>query len=125
MSTAQTSPASAARFFENSSLNFEFLNLLGGAYYGVSEVGACLAIADQARDGTAKGAVAACVHPILSGSAVERICNSEIEELVITDTIPLGPQKQHEKIKVLSLAPLLGEAITRINSGRSVGELFQ
>jgi hypothetical protein len=59
MSTAQTPPASAARFFESASLNFEFLNLLGGAYYGVSEVGACLAIVDQARDGTAKSAVAA------------------------------------------------------------------
>jgi ribose-phosphate pyrophosphokinase len=56
---------------------------------------------------------------------VQRICNSDIEELVVTDSIPLPPQKQHEKVRVLSIAPLLGEAVVRINSGRSVGELFQ
>jgi ribose-phosphate pyrophosphokinase len=64
------------------------------------------------------------VHPILSGESAQRICNSDIEELVITDTIPLPPEKQHPKITTLSVAPLFGEAITRINSGRSVGELF-
>jgi hypothetical protein len=59
MTTGQTPPASASQFFRDPALNFEFLNLLGGAYYGVSEVGACLEIADQAKDGTAKSAVAA------------------------------------------------------------------
>ena len=73
----------------------------------------------------AKSVSVACVHPFLSGNAVDRICNSEIEELVVTDTIPLPPEKRHAKIKTLSLAPLLGEAIKRINSGQSVGELFQ
>ena len=65
----------------------------------------------------AKSVSVACVHPFLSGNAVDRICNSEIEELVVTDTIPLPPEKRHAKIKTLSLAPLLGEAIKRINSG--------
>jgi ribose-phosphate pyrophosphokinase len=67
---------------------------------------------------------AACVHPILSGTAVNRICDSDIAELVVTDTIPMPATKQHPKLKILSIAPLLGEAITRINSGRSVGELL-
>ncbi len=87
--------------------------------------GTILMAAHTALAHGARSVTAACVHPILSGNAVDRICNSEIEELVVTDTIPLPPSKQHEKITVLPLAPLLGEAITRINSGRSVGELFQ
>jgi ribose-phosphate pyrophosphokinase len=63
-------------------------------------------------------------HGILSGNATERIAESKIEELVITDTIPLPEEKRLDKITVLSIAPLLGEAISRIHSGRSVGELF-
>src|SRR6266545_3148459 len=73
----------------------------------------------------ARSATLACVHPILSGRAVDRICgNSAVQELVITDSIPLPPEKHHEKITVLSIASLLGEAIARIHTGRSVGELF-
>jgi ribose-phosphate pyrophosphokinase len=66
------------------------------------------------------------VHPILADHAVEKICDDGlIEELVVTDTIPLPPQKQRDKITVLTVAPLIGEAITRIHTGQSVGELFQ
>jgi len=87
--------------------------------------GTILAAAHIALDRGAKSVTAACVHPLLSDRAVDRICGSEIQELVVTDTIPLPPQKRHEKITVLSVAPMLGEAITRIHTGRSVGELFQ
>ena len=87
--------------------------------------GTILAAAQIALEHGARSATAACVHPILSGGALERICDSDIDELVVTDTIPLPPQSHHEKLTVLSVAPLLGEAITRISSGRSVGELFQ
>jgi ribose-phosphate pyrophosphokinase len=87
--------------------------------------GTILAAARIAVERGAKSVTAACVHPLLSGRAVERICNSEVQELVVTDTIPLPPQKQHEKITTLSVAPLIGEAITRIHTGQSVGELFQ
>ena len=81
--------------------------------------------ADIALSRGALGVTVACIHPILSGKAVERLCGSDsIEELVVTDTIPLGPDKQHPKITVLPLSPLFGEAISRIHSGRSVGELF-
>ena len=86
--------------------------------------GTIMAAADLALERGARSVTAACVHPLLSGKASDRICNSDIEELVVTDTIPLPAEKQHEKITVISLAPLLGEAITRINTGRSVGELF-
>ena len=86
--------------------------------------GTILGAANIALHRGAKSVTAACVHPILSGTAVSRICDSDISELVVTDTIPLPPSKHHPKLKTLSIAPLLGEAITRINSGRSVGELF-
>jgi ribose-phosphate pyrophosphokinase len=68
---------------------------------------------------------ACCTHPILSGQAVQCIEQSPIKELVVTDTIPLPAAKRRPKITVLSLAPLLGEAIRRIHTGQSVGELFE
>jgi len=63
-------------------------------------------------------------HAILSGNAAKRIQESRIEELVVTDTIPLPPEKRIPQLTVLSIAPLIGEAISRIHTGRSVGELF-
>lgn len=72
----------------------------------------------------AKEVYACCTHPVLSGSAIERIQNSCLKEVVVTNTIPLPKEKQIEKIKVLSVAPLLGEAIKRVHSDQSVSELF-
>ena len=64
-------------------------------------------------------------HGVLPGAASTRIAsNPHIKELVITDTVPLSEDKVNSKIKVISIAPLLGEAIRRIHEGRSVGELF-
>ena len=87
--------------------------------------GTILAAARIALERGAKSVTAACVHAILSDHAVDKICNSEIEELVVTDTIPLAPAKRNEKVTVLTVAPMLGEAITRIHTGQSVGALFQ
>ena len=88
--------------------------------------GTIIAAARIARENGARRVTAACVHPILADHAVEKICDDGlIEELVVTDTIPLPPQKQRDKITVLTVAPLIGEAITRIHTGQSVGELFQ
>jgi ribose-phosphate pyrophosphokinase len=64
-------------------------------------------------------------HALLSGSAVEDLKKSALVELVVTDTIPLPPEKRIPQIEVLSMAPMIGEAIGRIHTGRSVGELFQ
>ena len=64
-------------------------------------------------------------HGILSGTAVEDINQSRIKEMVVTDTLPVDSRKSSPKITVLSMAPLLGEAIRRIHEGQSVGELFQ
>ena len=73
----------------------------------------------------AKEIYAACTHGILCGPAIERIKNSPIKELVITNTVPLTPEKQIEKIKVLSIAPLFAEAIQRINEAKPLGDLFE
>jgi len=66
-----------------------------------------------------------CTHPVLSGPAIQRIEQAPIKEMVVTDSIPLPVEKRLPNITVLSLAPLLGEAIRRIHTGHSVGELFQ
>lgn len=72
----------------------------------------------------AKAVYACCTHAVLSDPAVERIAASNIQELIITNTIPLPESKRHAKIKTLSVAPLFGEAIVRIFSELSVSKLF-
>jgi len=70
--------------------------------------------------------VYACVtHPVLSRNAAELMANSEFKEVVVTDTIPISTEKRNGKFTVLSVAPLLGEAIYRIHKGQSVGDLFK
>ncbi|MFQ5485420.1 MAG: ribose-phosphate diphosphokinase [Desulfobacterales bacterium] len=75
-----------------------------------------------------KGAMevyACCAHPVLSGPAVERIAESSLKSVVVTDTIPLNQKaKACDKIKVLSIAELVGEAIVRSHTGDSVTSLF-
>lgn len=73
----------------------------------------------------AKNIYAGCTHGILSGPAIERIKNSQIKELVITNTVPLAKEKQIEKIKVLSIAPLFAQAILRIHQNKPLGELLE
>lgn len=72
----------------------------------------------------AKTVYACATHGVLSGPAIERIQESDIEEFVITDTIPLPKEKQIDKIKVISVAPLFAEAINRIHNNESVSKLF-
>lgn len=68
---------------------------------------------------------ACCTHPVLSGDAIQRINDSPIEELIVTDTIPLNHKGSNaQKIKVLSVADLFGEAIKRIHNNESVSSLF-
>jgi ribose-phosphate pyrophosphokinase len=73
----------------------------------------------------AKSVIAVCTHPVLSGEAVKRINESPIETMVVSDTIPLGPKAgKSDKIRVLTVARLLAEAIKRIHTGESVSSLF-
>jgi len=73
----------------------------------------------------AKEIYACCTHPVFSGLAIQRIASSPVKEVVVTDTIPVTPEKKLDKITVLSIAPLLGEAIHRIHTGLSVGAMFE
>jgi len=87
--------------------------------------GSLVEAAEALKRAGAKEIFAGITHGVLSGPAIERIdkCDS-LKELVITDTIPLGKEKMHPKIKVLSVAGLLGEAIKRIHKDESVSCLF-
>jgi len=76
-------------------------------------------------DAGASGVYAAITHPVLSGPALKRISESVIEKLIVTDTIPLGAEaSDHEKLHVVSVARMIGEAIRRINNEESVSGLF-
>ncbi|CAG9623079.1 ribose-phosphate diphosphokinase [Sutcliffiella rhizosphaerae] len=72
----------------------------------------------------AKEVYACCTHPVLSGPAIERIQNSKIKELVVTNTISLPEEKKIEKITELSVAELIAEAIVRVHEEKSVSTLF-
>jgi len=72
----------------------------------------------------AKEVYACCTHPVLSGSAMDKLDKSVIKEVVVTNTIPLRKEQKSDRIKVLSVAPLLGEAIVRIHEDLSVSKLF-
>lgn len=77
------------------------------------------------KDNGAKDIYACCTHAVLSDPAIERISKSFLKELIVTNTIPLKKEgKNNKKIKVLSVAILLGEAIIRIHNGASVSSLF-
>ncbi len=67
---------------------------------------------------------ACCTHAILSPPALPRLQRSPIRQLVVTDSIPVPPEKRTSRITVLSVAGLLGEAIRRIHEDQSVSELF-
>lgn len=73
----------------------------------------------------AKEIYACCTHPVLTDPALSRIAQSDITELVVTNTIPLPPAKKHPKIKVLSVAPILAETVLRIFNDWSVSQLFE
>jgi len=87
--------------------------------------GSSLVEAASALDRAGATAVYACVtHPILSGPALQRVRDSCLKELIVTNTIPLEPSRRHRKITVLSVAKLLSEAIRRIHYELSISVLF-
>ena len=85
-------------------------------------------LVEAARFVLERGAVeveAAAVHAILSGSAIERISTSPLNSLVVTDTVPVTPDKRIDKISVLSVAELFAKAVRAIHDGQSVSHLFR
>ena len=65
------------------------------------------------------------VHPILSGTAAQRLANSALSEVLVTDTLPVSDDKRFSRLQIVSVAEMLGEAIHRIHSGLSVGAMFE
>ncbi|NOT54403.1 MAG: ribose-phosphate pyrophosphokinase [Deltaproteobacteria bacterium] len=91
----------------------------------VDTAGTLTTAAAALHDAGAQAVFACCTHPVLSGPAIERIRASVLEELVVTNSVPLRPEAQQvDKIKVLSIAPLMGEAIRRIHHEESISSLF-
>jgi ribose-phosphate pyrophosphokinase len=86
--------------------------------------GTLVQAADALQREGARRILACGIHPILSGPALARIDESPLEEVVVTNSIPLGSDKRHPKITILSVAPLLAEAIRRIHAEESVSTLF-
>ncbi len=80
--------------------------------------------AEALKQWGAKDIYVCCTHPVLSGQAVQRLEKAQVKEVIVTNTIPLSAEKRLKKIKVLSVAPLLGEAIIRIHEDLSVSKLF-
>ncbi len=111
----------------------EVLNLIGSvdgcqAVIVDDEIDTAGSITQAAEVCLANGATevyATCVHPVFSGPAIERLQASAIKEVVVTDTIDLTPEKQIDKITVLSVASLLGETIQRIHTGASVSAAYR
>ena len=89
----------------------------------IDTAGTIVAAAEMLKSKGAKSVIAACTHPVFSGPAIERLIKSEIEEVIATNTIPLEG-KEFDKLTVLSVAELIGEAIKRINIESSVSSLF-
>jgi ribose-phosphate pyrophosphokinase len=82
--------------------------------------------ADALIKNGARSVMTCCTHPVFSGPAIDRLINSPLREVVVTDTIPLREEAlQCEKITTLSVSGLLGEAIRRIHNDESVSSLFE
>jgi len=91
----------------------------------ITTAGSVVGAANVARHNGAREVYACATHPVLCGPAVERLRDAPIKQIVVTDSIPLPPNKQLPNIKVLSVAPLLADAIKRIHFDESVSKLFE
>jgi len=91
----------------------------------IDTAGSLLGVVSTLEERGAKEIYACCTHPVFSGPAIERIAACPVKEVVVTDTIPVDGEKKLDKITVLPIAPLLGEAIQRIHTGSSIGAMFE
>ena len=91
----------------------------------IDTAGSLVGVVSALEERGAKEIYACCTHPVFSGQAIERLAPCPVKEVVVTDTIPITGDKKLDKITVLSMAPLLGEAIHRIHTGSSIGAMFE
>ena len=92
----------------------------------VDTAGTIVKAAEVFKQKGAKSVMACCTHAVLSGPAYERLASGALDELVVTDTIPLkkGLSAENSHIKVLSVAPIFAEVIRRVYHNESVNSLF-
>ena len=109
-------------------------NIIGGPVEGriaimfddmISTAGSICGAAKMVHDHGAKEIYVAATHGVFSGNALERLENSPIRGVIVTDSIPLPSEQQIDKIQQLTIAPLLGEAIKRIHHDQSISDIFQ
>jgi len=91
----------------------------------IDTAGSLVRVVSALEEQGVKEVYACCTHPIFSGTAIQRIASCPVKEVVVTDTVPVKDEKKSDKITVLPIAPLLGEAIRRIHTGKSIGALFE
>lgn len=91
----------------------------------IDTAGSICQAAEVCLDNGAAEVFATCIHPVFSGAAVERLKQSQIREIVVTNTVPVPPEKQFDRLTVLSVASILGEAIQRIHAGASVSTAYR
>jgi ribose-phosphate pyrophosphokinase len=109
-------------------------NLIGASLDGkvavifddmISTAGSAVTAANVAKHNGAREVYACATHGVFCGQAIERLRDAPIKQIVVTDSIPLTPEKHLPNIKVLSVAPLLADAIKRIHFNESVSKLFE
>ena len=91
----------------------------------ISTAGTIVSAVNALRLNGAADLIVSCYHPILSGPAVERLKALDLREIVVTDSVPVGPEKWLSNMTIIPIASQFGDAIGRIHSGQSVGALFQ
>jgi ribose-phosphate pyrophosphokinase len=91
----------------------------------IDTAGSLIGVVDALLERGAKEVYACATHAVFSGPAIKRIAECKVKEVIVTDTVPVPSEKKIDKIKVLPIAPLLGEAIRRIHTGQSVGAMFE
>jgi len=108
-------------------------NIIGGPVEGkiclmfddmISTAGSIVGAAKLVHDAGAKEIHIACTHGVLCGQAIQKLKEAPVDSIVITNTIPLPPEKQFDRIEIISIAPLLAEAIRRIHSNKSISQMF-
>ncbi len=91
----------------------------------IDTAGTICSAAEVMMDKGARDVYACCTHPVFSGPAMERLAKAPLKEIIVTNTIPIAKDKLLPNVKVLSVAPLVGEAILRIHEDLSVSKLFE
>jgi ribose-phosphate pyrophosphokinase len=91
----------------------------------ISTGGTLVATAKTLAEAGVRKMIMGVTHPVLCGDAVNNIAKSNLESVIVTDTVHVGIEKRFDHLNVLSVAPLFAEAIKRIHTGESVGALFK